>query len=167
MIMMVFAMMVRWFAVMVGSMRLSMVVLVCVMATVMLVIELVVGTVSMMLDLLRVVVEDTDAVESNHDEEEEVDADEDPDEVIGEVSAAIPVHPVDQIRIAHIDSILSHLVGEETVPDDVDEEDDEANAVGHIERLSRVMVVSANEAEDKPDRENRVDHDADDVTIAD
>ena len=80
-------------------------------------------------DVLRVVVKDADAVTSQDDEEEEVDADEHPDEIIEEIVASVPVDPIDRPRCTESSGTILNLVRNETVPDEVNEEDNEADEV--------------------------------------
>ena len=70
----------------------------------------------MLLDLLGIVVEDADAVGFNEDKEEDVDADKDPQEVIGELLAIIPLHPSNSVTSAKLAHALVHLVREEDEP---------------------------------------------------
>jgi len=65
-------------------------------------VKLVVWTIVGWLNLLGVVVEHTDEVESNRDHEDEVDADEDPNKVINVVIAVAPVEPVSEVRFANL-----------------------------------------------------------------
>ena len=80
-------------------------------------------------NVLRVVVKDADAEASQDDDEEEVDADEHPDEIIHEIVASVPVYPVDRPRFAESVSTILNLVRKEAVPDEVNEEDNEADEV--------------------------------------
>ena len=117
-----------------------------------------------MLDLFRVVVEDADQEESQHDEEEEVDADEHPDEVFEECWAAAPAQPVlDEVRFAELFRTLCHPIGDKAVPEGVNEEQNESNTVCHIEWFPRLIVMPAEKGRTEPDGEDRVDHDVEDV----
>ena len=113
----------------------------------------------------RVVVKDADAVASQDDEEEEVDADEHPDEIIEEIVASVPVDPVDRPRFAESGSTILNLLRNEAVPDEVNEEDNEADEVRHVEGLSGLMTILTDETRNEPDGKDGVNDDAEDVQL--
>ena len=136
--------------------------------TIVLASELLVGGLAglkLRVDFLCVVVENADAVASQDDEEEEVDADEHPHEIIHEIVASVPVHPVDRPRFAEFFSSLFHLVRNEAVPDEVTKEDNEADEVRHVEGLSRLMTILTDETRDEPDGKDGVNDDSEDVHL--
>ena len=153
---------VAWLVLMVGSGGLG-----CWLAIVM-ASELLVGGFAgfqLRVNVLRVVVKDADAVTSQDDEEEEVDADEHPDEIIEEIVASVPVDPVDRPRCTESSGTILYLVRNETIPDEVNEQDNEANEVRHVERLSGLMTILTDETRNEPDGKDGVNDDAEDVQL--
>ena len=107
---------------------------------------------------LGVVVQNADAVETHQDKYNKIDANKDPQEAVDSITASIPVDSgVIEFFAESLSSILN-IIGEEAVPDQVDNHQDKSQQVALIEHLSEFNFMSLDETHDEAGGKDAIDN---------